>query len=128
MSRSLGVNTIGETGIKTIFAGDFQRVTEEVKLKGGSVYPAGAALGKITATGVCQLVSNLATDGSQVLYGILAEEVDATAGDAVGVAYLTGEFAAERIVFAPGSTYANHVVAARARSIFFRDINTAPNE
>ena len=128
MAKQIGMNPLGEFYPKTFLAGDLQRVTEAVTLKGGSVYPAGALLGRNASTGICELANTAAGDGTQTLFGVRAEEVDATDGDAAGVAYLTGEFALDRVTPAPGSSSANFAVAGRGLGIFFKSIGTHPDQ
>ncbi len=111
-----------------LFAGDFPRATEGVTLLAGQVYPEGAALGKIIASGKCTLADKAASDGSEEIHGILSEAVDATDSDRESVVYLTGEFVAQRVTFAAGSTVADFTAAAREKSIFFKDAATQPNE
>ncbi|MCK0171406.1 head decoration protein [Aliiroseovarius sp. S1123] len=57
---------------------------ETITLLAGAVYPVGAVLGKITASGKYKLATSGATDGAQtaaavLLYAVEAAEADATA-------------------------------------------------
>ena len=67
-----------------------------------------------------KIVNSAAVDGSQAPYGILAEAVDATSADKVGVAYLTGEFNEDALAFGGTDTADDHRAACRALSIFFQ--------
>ena len=53
---------------------------------------------------------NTNTDGSQKVYAILADDqVDTTNGDIIAAVYLTGEFAAQNVIFGAGDSYVNHI-------------------
>ncbi|WP_199720772.1 head decoration protein [Azospirillum cavernae] len=60
-------------------------------------------VGKITASGKYTLSAAAANDGSQAPSVILADAVDASGGDKLGV-YLAGEFNAGRLVLGAGHT------------------------
>ena len=90
-------------------------------MEAGAVYPMGAALGKVTASGLCKLVNSAATDGSQTFYAILGEDVDATAVNSAGAAFLTGQFIRDALTFGGSDTWQTHNDAARALNIFFVD-------
>jgi hypothetical protein len=68
----------------------------------------GSCLGIITATGKAVLVNSAATDGSQVLAGILRDPVETAAGDVAAVMYLTGSFLADRLLFGGSDAVNNH--------------------
>lgn len=59
-----------------------------------------------------------ATDGSETPIAILAEDADATSGDADAIAYYTGDFNSDAMTFGTGHTAANTKDALRARGIF----------
>lgn len=63
-----------------------------------------------------------ATDGSNKVYGVLAEDVDATAADAEAVVYLTGEFNEDALTFGTGLTKANTKEEARAKNIHYVEV------
>lgn len=58
----------------------------------------------VTGSGKYKLAASAAVDGSQRPTRILAEAVDATSADKVGVAYMTGEFAEDSLVYGIGHT------------------------
>ena len=118
---------IGEFQYRPILAGDFPKVTEAVTLKAGAKYLLGSVLGK-DASGVCALVDSSKSNGTQVPYAVLAEDVDATAANAVGASWLTGEFERDRLIFGGTDTWQTHEKAARDVSIFFKDAALQPNE
>lgn len=70
------------------FDRDFNR--ESVTLLTGQAYPAGAVLGKITASGKYTLYDNAAADGTEVAAAILYDDADATAADVAAVAHVRG--------------------------------------
>lgn len=65
-----------------------------VTLKSGTNFAKGTLLGKITASGKYTTwdnrTSGAATDGSQILVGVLLEGVDATSADELGVVGING--------------------------------------
>ena len=58
----------------------------------------------VTGSGKYKLAAAAAVDGSQRPTRILAEAVDATSADKVGVAYMTGEFAEDSLTYGSGHT------------------------
>jgi len=60
-----------------------------------------------------------ATDGSDRVYAVLADSVDATAADATATGYFTGEFAESQLRFGGTDTADMHRVSARYAGIFF---------
>jgi hypothetical protein len=71
-------------------------------------------------SGNCVLLDKIATDGSAEIYGILAEDVDATAGAKTCAVYLSGEFNAAALSLAHGTTVADIEDDARKLGILFR--------
>lgn len=69
---------------------------------------------------VTQLTSTN-TDGSQFLYGVLAEDVDATNAATEATAYVEGEFSANAVGFAIGDTHADFDEQGLTLRIRFRD-------
>ncbi|MFQ0992923.1 head decoration protein [Gilliamella apicola] len=92
--------------------------TEQVTLKSGSFYKIGSVLAK-TATGECTLVDS-STDAKTV-YAILAEDIDATDAERVGVVYLSGEFNKRALVFGGSDTWEQHIDEARKLGMYFVD-------
>lgn len=103
-----------------LIAGDFPLVTEEVTVASGEDLTAGAVIGKVTADGKVKLSDEAASDGSEELYAVLAEDCDATDGDKVAVAYLTGQFNEESLSFGGTRTAADTKAGLRALSIFIK--------
>lgn len=100
-----------------------------VTLKSGQVYPKGAVLGKITASGLCTLVDSAVNpaDGSETAKYILSEEVDATSADAPGIAYRQGKFNESALTFGGTDTADTHRAALEARGVFLDTISYAPD-
>jgi len=61
---------------------------EAVTLLTGAVYPVGAVVGLITASGKYKLSTATGSDGAQVAGGVVLTRADATDGDVTGVAIL----------------------------------------
>jgi hypothetical protein len=118
---NLGMNTIGQMKWREILAGNFPNSTEAVAIASGQNLKAGSVLGRVTATGKYKLVDSTASDGSQTPYSVLMEDVDATNGDATGVAFLTGEFIRTNLAFGGTDTWETHLQNARSKSIFFKE-------
>lgn len=60
------------------------------------------------------------TEKTDTVFGIIAEDVDATKGELPGVVYVNGDFNADAIVLAEGLTASDFVLAARNVGIFLR--------
>jgi hypothetical protein len=104
-----------------LFAGHtMPKVTDSGVIAAGQNLPRGAVLGKVTADGKLKLLDKNATDGSQNVYAILAEAVDATSADKTAAIYLTGEFNENALILASGTTVADIKTAARALGIFIK--------
>jgi len=105
--------------IRQLFiTGDFPRITRSINLVAGQIYPKGAVLGKVTASGNYTLVNNAAGTGEATAKLILAEEVDATAAITAGVGYRTGQFNEAALTFGGDDTAADHREALDALCIF----------
>lgn len=66
---------------------------ETITLKGGTDYPLGAVLGKITASGKYRLspaAQVVGDEGAETAVAVLIEAVDATAGDKIGLVVARG--------------------------------------
>lgn len=117
---------IGQFDYEPILGGDFQKVTTPVTLKAGQIYKVGSVLG-IDGTGLCSLVDSSKSDGTESVYAVLAETVDATYVNMAAAAWMTGEFERERLIFGGTDTWQAHEAAAREVSIFFKDAALQPN-
>ena len=77
--------TLGDL-LKYELNGTYSR--EVVTLKGGTSYPLGAVLGKITASGIYRFspaTTVTGDEGAETAVAVLIEAVDATAGDRSGL-------------------------------------------
>lgn len=112
-------------GADNLFAGtQVQPVVadEVIVASGGGVVVRGTAIG-LNAAGKYEIVDS---DGTVTdVVAILAETVDTTDGDKAAPAYFTGEFNKNSIVFGGTDTADDHLDAARARGIFFKDAVSA---
>jgi len=72
--------------LKNEFNPNFNR--ESVTMLTGAVYPVGAVVGLITASGKYKLSTNTGSDGAQVAGGVVLQHADASSGDVTGVAIL----------------------------------------
>lgn len=77
----------------------------------------GTVLGKITSGGKYVKSLSASSDGSQTPDLILAEDVDATSGDASALAYARGDFAAQALTLGAGHTVASITEGLRAKGI-----------
>ncbi|CCG09108.1 head decoration protein [Pararhodospirillum photometricum] len=76
---------------------------ERITVVSGQDLQAGAVLGKVTASGKYAAYDNGASDGTQAAAGILFASVDASGGDAHGVAVVRlAEVAKAALVFGSG--------------------------
>lgn len=106
--------------IDRLIAGDYPVVTRTETLLSGQSLTRGALLGKITADGKLTLSLSASSDGSQTPYAILADDVDATAGDKICGIYLSGEFDESQVVFGAGHTADSARAALRDANIYLK--------
>jgi hypothetical protein len=108
--------TLGDL-LKYELNGNYTR--EVVTLKGGTTYPLGAVLGKITASGIHRL-SPAATvtgdEGAEIAVAVLIEAVDAAAGDRDGLVVARGPAIVSKgaLVFDPSVDQPAEVAAKHA--------------
>lgn len=103
-----------------LIAGDHPRMTETLTVISGQNLARGALVGKITASGKLTLSLSAAGDGSQVPYGVMADDVDASAADKAGPVFLSGEFAEEVVTYGTGHTAATVQDGLRDKSIYLK--------
>jgi hypothetical protein len=101
-----------------LHAGDFPIRTRDVTILSGQALTRGALLGKVTASGKYRLSESASVDGSEVPDAILAEDVDASAGDKSGIAYISGDFNEDAITYGTGHSAASVKDALRDKSIY----------
>jgi hypothetical protein len=105
-----------------LIAGDFPIVIDSAILEKGEVLLRGSLLGKKSKTGNTLVLSDM--DGRnryEQLYGILAEDCDASEEDSGCVVYLCGEFNQRAVIFGEGLTPDKTKEQLRAMSIYLRD-------
>lgn len=102
----------------SLIASDHPRITRLATIAKGAALPAGAMLGRITATKKLTLSTAAANDGSQVPYAILAEPVDPAAADIQAAVYFTGDFNAGALLLGAGHTADSIRDGLRAAGIF----------
>lgn len=78
-----------------------------ITLLSGENVVRGEVLGEITASGKFAAALGASTDGSQNPRAIAAEDIDASAADAEGHAYVEGEFNQDQITLGAGLTVAD---------------------
>lgn len=76
--------------------------TRAITLASGENTVRGAVLGKVTADGKYKLSATGAGDGSETADLILAEDCDASAGDASAIAYERGDFIEQALTYGTG--------------------------
>lgn len=111
-------------GFDDLIAGNSDLVTDSVVLTGGN-YVRGTALGKITADSKFKQSVAADSDGSEDIVAVLAEDVDASAGDETGVIYINGSFNENKIALGAGHTLAAIKDDLAARGIFLKPAQTA---
>lgn len=88
---------------------------EAVTVAAGSNLVSGAVIGMVTATGKVVLHTAAAADGSQAIYGILFDNVDATTGDKTGVAIVRDAVvASDRLTYEPTADAAAKAIVVAA--------------
>ncbi len=101
-------------------AGDFPVVQEKGTVITGQVLERGSLLGKIDASGKLNLSLSAAVDGSEAPFAVLAEDVDASAGDVEAIYYLSGEYNQDAMTFGAGHTASSTKSALRGLNIYLK--------
>lgn len=92
-------------------------VGRKVTILSGQNRKRGDVLGKITTGGKYVLSLSASADGSQTPDAILAEDVDATAGDKQGMVYVRGDFNAAALTLGTAHTVASITEGLRVKGI-----------
>lgn len=100
-----------------LIAGPTPVSARKVTLVSGQNLVRGAVLGVITASGKYTLSLSAAADGSQAPDAILAEDCDASAGDAEALIYERGDFAESALTLGTGHTVASIRQGLRDKNI-----------
>ena len=101
-----------------LFAGDAEAVTEAVTIKKGEVIPKFSVVAK-NADG--KVVTAAKDDATLKLYGILAEDVDATDTNKESVVYLSGEYNSNTVIVSEGHTLEDFKVGLREIGIYLKE-------
>jgi hypothetical protein len=104
-----------------LHAGDHPIRSEGVTILAGQVLTRGALLGIVTVDGKAVLSLAAAQDGSEEPWGILGEDIDATAGDQNSFAYIAGDFNQTAMTFGTGHTPDSVREGLRDKSIYLVD-------
>lgn len=112
---------LGTTTADNLFAGNFSIVTEEETILSGQDVTRKTVMGKITASGKLVIVDSSNSDGSEVAYCIMAEDIDASAADTVGIVYKSGEFSQKELIFGGSDVYGDHKEAMRSLGMYLKD-------
>ena len=122
----VGMTSQGSVTYDNLFAGNVADVVTGVgTLASGQNVTRGTALGRLTADGTLKVVDSTKSDGTQTIYAIAADAVNATSAAQPVPVYFTGEFNKAALIFGGTDTAATHEVAARNIGIFFKSNVTA---
>jgi hypothetical protein len=121
-----GVAFDGAYDPNDLIATDKPQYTRTVTIAEGQVLPKGRTLGLVTDDeddDFDKFVGSLkaATNGSQEIVGVLAEAVDASAGDVQALVYFAAGLKQNRLTFGTGHTKDNAWLAMSARGLFLYD-------
>lgn len=123
MSSDPSHQTQGTRTYDELRAGEFGFVTEEVTIASGHNISRGMCLGRNTSTGEWEPVDDAAADGTEVLRGVLAEDVDTSGGSAKkAVIYRNGVFNESVVAFGGDDTVSDHRTAAAEKGIYFKSV------
>ena len=105
-----------------LIAGYSNVIAIEVTVASGEgILGRGSVLGKITASGLYDLVNSAGpNDGSRTAAAILAEDIDATDDDVVTTAYFEGEFNEGALVFGGTDDADTHRATLQGLGIYLR--------
>lgn len=88
-------------------------------LVSGTNYKAGMVLGRVTTTGKLTVSLSASTDGSEVPYAILLDDVDTTNSDLNGPILLGGKVDKNLLILGTGHTLDSIEVGLRDKNIYF---------
>ncbi|CBV44068.1 head decoration protein [Halomonas elongata] len=101
-----------------ISGGNFPRRYMTVTIEAGQVQPAGAVLGKVTASNEYKLSASAAGDGSESPSVVLFDDVDASGGAVEAEVQISGDLRGEKLTIGTGHTIASVREALRPLSLF----------
>lgn len=102
-----------------LVGGDMKIVTRTRTIVGGA-FLRGTVLGMITASGKYTIALSAAADGSQTPVEILVDDVDASAGDALGGTYVMGEFNERAVILGAGTTLTAARAALELKNVYLK--------
>jgi hypothetical protein len=109
-----------------LIAGLTQQVTWNGILITGQNLKRGAVVGKITASAKLTLSLSASSDGSQVPYGVMLDDYDATAADAANVGVIVkGEVNENALILGTGHTLATIREGLRDQGLYLVPTVTA---
>lgn len=103
-----------------LIGGDLKVVTHAGRTITGGAFKRGTVLGRITASQKYTIALSAAADGSQTPVAILVDDVDASAGDALGGIYAMGEFNERAVTLGAGITLDAAKAALEAQNIYLK--------
>lgn len=106
-----------------LIGGDLKVVTHGGRTITGGSFKRGTVIGKITSgpkTGAYTMSVAAAADGSQNPTNLLVDDVDASAGDAIGGIYAMGEFNERAVTLGAGITLDAAKIALEAQNIYLK--------
>ena len=101
-----------------LLASDHPVITRKITILSGNTVLAGTAVGKITVGGKYIKSLAAAEDGSEVVDLVMAEAVDASAGDKQGIAYVAAHLVGDELDLGTGHTVASIQEACRVKGLF----------
>lgn len=94
--------------------------------KGQGILKRGTVLGEINSTKLCVPVDKTKTDGSEIPYCILTDDVDTgddtATSDYHTTGYFTGVFNRAKLIFGGDDTYLDHEKQLRDLGIFLKEM------
>jgi len=87
-----------------LIAGDaIKPITETAVVLDGQTLTAGEIVGKITASGKIKALNTAGSDGSEVPFGIMVNDVTASGSDVTDLVYIAGEININKVTSATSS-------------------------
>lgn len=117
--------SLGTTTPDNLINSAINIATRSITLISGQNLTRGALLGKITASGKYNLSLSAAGDGSETPIAVLAEDMDASAGDKTTLAYFKGGFNDRAMTFGTGHTADSVRQALGEKGIFLKNASPA---
>lgn len=113
-----GIQDLGSFKPDNLIASGADLHVGNVTLSAGQTLKRGAILGKNTASGECKIIANGASDGTEKIYAILADNVVTEGKTAVAEAYLSGAFHIDALTAGDGVDVGKLVDEARVLNIY----------